>query len=181
MNTLIVSLFGGPGSGKSAFAHGLMYELKVMGVDCELASEYAKDIFYEESPKKLDNQIYVFGKQLHRLKRIVGKVSVIITDAPLLHSIHYDSRKRETFRKLVLEEHNSFINLNIFINRVHPYNQNGRFQDEAGAGTISTSIEQILLDNNIPYLELDATRENLQVAAAETMEKINFVNSQLTL
>jgi len=162
MDTVIVNLFGGPGAGKSAFAHGLMYELKVAGINCELASEYAKDIFYEESPKKLNNQIYVFGKQLQRLKRTVGKVDVIVTDAPLLHSIHYDTSGSPFFKHLILEEHNRFNNLNIFLTRKHGYNPNGRFQDEAGAANISSSIEIMLIENSVMVQRYDATRENLK-------------------
>lgn len=173
MKTLIVNLFGGPGAGKSAFAHGLMYELKVLGIDCELASEYAKDIYYEESPKKLDNQVYVFGKQLHRLRRINGKVNVIVTDAPLLHSIHYDANKSEAFKNLILEEHFKFTNLNIFLTRRHDYNQNGRFQDEAGATQISNSIEKILTDNAFDLHYFDATRENLKVIADVIVQKMS--------
>ena len=115
METVVINLIGGPGAGKSTFAHGLMYELKVSGIECEFAAEYAKDVFFEENPKKLDNQIYIFGKQLQRLKRLEGKVDIIVTDAPLLHSIYYDAKNRKTFRSLVLEEFNSFKNLNILL------------------------------------------------------------------
>ncbi len=175
-STLIVSIFGGPGAGKSSFAHGLMYELKVTGINCELSSEYAKDIFYEESPTKLDNQIYVFGKQLHRIKRILGKVDVIVTDAPLLHSIHYDSSNSIHFKELVLEEHNKLNNFNIWLERKHDYNPNGRFQDETGAQEISNSIERILTKNNIELYYYDATRENLRIVSEKIIEKIKALS-----
>lgn len=172
MNTIVVNLFGGPGAGKSAFAHGLMYELKVFGINCELASEYAKDIFYEESPTKLDNQIYVFGKQLHRLKRIFGKVDVIVTDAPLLHSIYYDTTKSSFFKNLILEEHRKFNNINIFITRKHGYNPNGRFQDEISATNISVDIENILFENKIFLHKYDSTRESLSAVSLMVIEEI---------
>ncbi len=171
-STLIVNLFGGPSAGKSFFAHGLMSYLKESSIDCEMASEYAKDIFYEESPTKLDNQIYVFGKQLHRIKRILGKVDVIVTDAPLLHSIHYDTSKSATFKELVLEEHNKLNNLNVWLERKHPYNPNGRFQDESGAREISNSIEKILSKNNIDLCYYDSSRENILVVFDLIKEKI---------
>ena len=42
-DTLIINLIGGPGSGKSTTAAGLFYKLKQMGIDCEMALEFAKD------------------------------------------------------------------------------------------------------------------------------------------
>lgn len=175
-NTLVVSIFGGPGAGKSSFAHGLMYELKISNINCELSSEYAKDIFYEESPTKLNNQIYVFGKQLHRIKRILGKVDVIVTDAPLLHSIHYDSSNSGYFKELILEEHHKLNNFNIWLVRKHDYNPNGRFQDETGAKEISNSIQSMLAKNNIELYYCDANRENLKVICDEIIKRIKILS-----
>ncbi len=171
--TLIVNIFGGPGAGKSSFAHGLMYELKISGIDCELASEYAKDIFYEESPIKLDNQIYVFGKQLHRIKRILGKVDVIVTDAPLLHSIHYDTSNSETFQKLVLEEHKKLNNFNIWLIRKHKYNHNGRFQTEDVAEEISKSIYSTLLKYEPELYTFESRHAHILTSSDLICEKIN--------
>lgn len=173
--TLLVNIFGAPGAGKSSFAHGLVYKLKCAAIDCELASEYAKDIFYEESPKKLSNQIYIFGKQLHRITRILGKVKILVTDAPLLHSIHYDARKSDVFKQLVLEEHRALNNLNIFLTRKHAYIQNGRFQNEEGSLVIHNSIQSILEGNDIIYHEIDATADGLDKIFDLTNEYYNLL------
>jgi adenylate kinase family enzyme len=69
MKTLVVNLFAGPGSGKSTFCASVFAKLKILGIDSEMSLEYAKDIVWEESYQKLDHQIYIFGKQLHRLQR----------------------------------------------------------------------------------------------------------------
>ena len=42
-HTIVVNLIGGPGSGKSTTAAGLFYNLKKLGINCEMALEYAKD------------------------------------------------------------------------------------------------------------------------------------------
>lgn len=46
--TIAVNLFGGPGSGKSTQALGVTYKLKVNGINCEYASEHAKDLVWRE-------------------------------------------------------------------------------------------------------------------------------------
>ena len=69
MSALVVNLFGGPGCGKSTVAALLFGKLKQHGVNCEMALEYAKDKVWEESFKTLEDQIYIFGKQLHKIWR----------------------------------------------------------------------------------------------------------------
>lgn len=152
--TLVINLIGGPGSGKSTCASGIFYQLKKLGINCELALEFAKDKVWEESIKILDDQLYVFGKQYHKLFRLNGKVDVIITDSPLLISILYNKTPSEYFDKLVVEQYHTFNNVLFFINRAENYQTEGRLQTKEESEGLDNIIKEILQDNNIPYDEI---------------------------
>lgn len=152
--TLVINLIGGPGSGKSTCASGIFYQLKKLGINCELALEFAKDKVWEESIKILDDQLYVFGKQYHKLFRLNGKVDVIITDSPLIISILYNKTPSEYFDKLVVEQYHTFNNLLFFINRAENYQTEGRLQTKEESEGLDSIIKEILQDNNILYDEI---------------------------
>ena len=153
--TTVINLFAGPGAGKSSFCATLFASLKWMGVNCEMALEYAKDMVWQNSMDVLDNQLYVFGKQQNRLFRLRGKVDVVITDSPLINSIIYDSGKnqatRDAFVQLVLAEYGGYDNLNFFICRQKKYNPAGRIQTEEEARQLDVKIRDVLLHNDILY------------------------------
>ena len=148
---IVVNLFAGPGSGKSTTCAGVFAKLKLAGVNCEMALEYAKDKVWEESNKVLDDQIYVFGKQLHRIFRLKDKVDVVITDSPILLSIIYDKTGNKYFSDLVLNQFNNFNNRNYFIERTTVYNPKGRLQTEDEAKEIDKVLLDLLKDCNIEY------------------------------
>lgn len=167
MNTKVVNLFAGPGAGKSTTAAGIFYYMKKEGVSCELAPEYAKDLVWEESIKKLDNQIYVFGKQLQRMARLVGKVEYIIADSPIILSWIYEQLRRdrnfidgtETLGKLIYEEFSFMKNINIFLNRRPGYQQDGRLQNLDEAKDIDDRIKNYLSRNHIKTYFVDVSDE----------------------
>lgn len=160
-DTLVVNLFAGPGSGKSTFMSGIFSELKSRGYNCEMAPEYAKEKVWENSLDILSNQLYVFGKQHQTIFRLLGKVSVIITDSPLFLSLYYGNDCSKSFKDLVLEEHNLFNSINIFINRVKKYNHSGRLQSEDEAKNIDSSLKDLLNKNNILYYQITGEKKNI--------------------
>jgi hypothetical protein len=160
--TLVVNFFSGPGVGKSTMAAGVFYELKMAGIECELALEYAKDKVWEQSYAVLDNQLYITSKQYHRLKILNRKVQVIITDSPLLLGLYYGKKDREEFKNLVISLHNEFESLNIFLERIYDYNLNGRIQTEEEAKEIDNEITSIT-DKYIGDIEkIQPTRESVK-------------------
>ena len=149
MKTLVINLFGGPGSGKSTGAAYIFSQLKTKGFDCELVTEFAKDKVWEDNKEVFKNQFYITGKQSFKISRCNGKVNIIITDSPiLLGAIYEDSKK---FKAAVLEEFNKYRNLNFFIIRQKEYNPNGRNQTEEEAKLIDEKILNYLNENKVNY------------------------------
>lgn len=160
--TLVVNLLGGPGANKSTAAAGIFNALKYDGVNCELAAEFAKDLTWEERQETLKDQIYVFGKQYHRIFRLLNKVDVIITDSPILLTPIYDSKNRELLKQLVLTEHDSWWTYNVFLKRSKKYNPKGRNQTEDEAKQIDRVVLDFLTENNLPFEVFDGDKTGEQ-------------------
>ena len=177
-NTLLVNLYSGPGAGKTSICAGVFSKLKSLDIDCEMALEYCKELIWDESFKKLGNQIYIFGKQHDRLHRLQGKVEVVITDSPILLSIIYDrltvNPTHHIFRDLVLSEYRKFYNLDFFVQRRDYFQQNGRMQNFDQAKVIDDSIHELLTENNVSYIVADATNPVDDICT----HIINYLNYQ---
>jgi hypothetical protein len=180
-NTVIVNLFAGPGSGKSTMASGIFSELKWEEIECEILLEYAKSLTWEESFKKLDDQIYIFGKQLHGFNILRGKVDVVVTDSPLMLSIIYGQHAgmSEIFAKLVSEEHQKMNSLNYFIERKKKYNPNGRRQNLKEAQAIDRQIKGTLKKYKIPYKVLPGERASIDVIVQDIIKHITPVKKKI--
>lgn len=156
-DTLVVNLYGGPGCGKSTMAADIFRSLKWSGVECELALEYAKDLVWESRTKTFNNQIYIFGKQHHRIFRLLGQVDVIITDSPILLTPIYDQEKRKYLKKLAIEEYWKNSNANFLLKRKKKYNPKGRNHTENQSKEIDLEIKRFLIDNNISFEEVSGS------------------------
>lgn len=169
---LIVNLFAGPGSGKSTMAANLFSKLKQSNINCEVAWEYAKDLVWENRGDTFKNQIYIFGKQHSRIFRLVDKVSIIITDSPLLLTPIYDSEKRESLLELTLNEHNKLNNLNFFINRMKGFNPKGRIHSKKESLEIDDKIKLFLNKNKIQYSILDGNEKGANRIYIEILKEL---------
>jgi len=141
---------------------GVFHELKHRGINCEMVPEYAKEKVWEESFTVLNDQIYVFAKQLHGIRKLVGKVDVIVTDSPILLSLHYAKNETETFKKLVVETHHNLCrSLNFLLQREKAYEPSGRMQTEDEARNIDSILRNILVSSHVEYREVIPRRENI--------------------
>jgi len=170
--TIFVNLFGGPGTGKSTLCAGIFSQLKIKGVDCEMALEYVKDLVWEESFEKIKNQVYIFGKQQNRLFRLNGKVDVVITDSPLLNSIVYYNGHNPHFSDVVMFEFKKLNSANYYINRSFEYIENGRMQTLEGAQKVDRDYKVLLDTNTVPYTQLNAGIENLDRIVNDIMKML---------
>lgn len=145
---IVINLFAGPGCGKSTTAAMLFSKLKLMEINCELVNEYAKSLTWEKATHKLQNQIYVFSKQHHRMWRVKDDVDIIITDSPLLLSCIYGKDWDHYFKNLVFSEHSKYNNINVVLNRVKKYNKTGRNQTLDEAKLIDSQVKNLLLTHS---------------------------------
>lgn len=172
MSALIVNCFGGPGTGKSTVAAHVFAELKWLGINCELATEYAKEKVWEGSFNVLNNQRLVYGKQYHMVWRPSQQVEVVLTDSPLLLSAIYSKPEDSLFRALVIEDFKKFNNVNIFLVRKKAYVQAGRLQDEEQAIEKDNEIKEMLVDNGIEFITVTAVRENVMLIVQHILEQL---------
>lgn len=172
---VVINLTGAPGAGKSTGAAKLFYELKTLGINCELVSEFAKDKTWEHNATALNCQEYIFGKQSYRLKRCRNEVDVIITDSPLPLTIIYtqDEFIKKPLTDLVMAIYNSYDNINFFINRVKPYNPKGRNQTAEESDALSAEIKNLYQQLNIPYTEINGDEAGYEAAVAKIITILN--------
>jgi len=173
MKTIHVNLWAGPGTGKSTMAAGIFAALKWNKIDCELISEYAKQIVWEESYTKLNNQIYLFGKQYSKHYNLEGKVKVVITDSPIPMGCVYDAGRTKYLRELTLSEFEKFDNLNYFLLRRKEYNPNGRMQTLEEAIEKDSEIRKFMEDSGISYIEIPATEESVSAIVDDIKKRIS--------
>lgn len=172
---LVVNLFGAPGAGKSTGAAYIFSKLKMAGVNAELVTEFAKDKVWEESKSAFDNQAYIFGEQYFRISRLQNKVDIIITDSPILLSSFYanDNIPCKEFDELVAKVSESYNSLNVFIDRVRPYNPAGRFQNEAESDELSMAMQTFLDNHGVVCKHYDGCIEGYDALVYDILAAIN--------
>lgn len=157
---LVVNIFGGPHAGKTTAALDITAALKIQHIRAVYVSEYVQDVIYDEAFVVLQNQIKIFGEQLHKVQRLEGKVDVVICDSPLLLSIIYGADKNlpAIFDYLVLHMHNRFNNLNYFLHRPETpeHDMTGRIHNKEEAIEIDKEILGLFFTYQMKFRALNA-------------------------
>ena len=173
MKTIVVNLFGAPGSGKSTGAAHIFSRLKRSGVKAELVTEFAKDEVWEQNATALDNQEFIFGTQSLRQSRLNGKVDVIVTDSPLLLTMIYGHSPHQGYlNALALSVFNEYENMNYFVERCKPYENSGRLQTEVEAANLVYEICQMLTYNKVPFKNVDGTTDGYDDIFYEVLDVV---------
>ena len=172
--TLVVNLFGGPGSGKSTSASGVFNLLKLHGVNCELITEYAKELAWQGTLNNKRHEGYIFGKQAQRQQIPHGKTDVIITDSPLLLSIVYGKASNKHLEIYIISEFHRYDNLNFFIERDKLYNPKGRQQTEEEAKEIDSKVLYVLESNGISYEMIKGDHNTANIISHKVLDSLNI-------
>ena len=164
MNTeIVVNVFGGPGVGKSTLSAQLYAYLKTEHRDVEYVNEFAKELVYENNLDALEDQVYIFGTQLHRLRGAVQHNQIVICDSPLLLSAIYNSDTSPHLIDLVLDMHRQFNNINIFLKRsTYPYSMKGRVHSLTQSISIDNQILHFFKEHSIHHTVFDPSIETYQ-------------------
>lgn len=166
--TLVVNLYGGPGTGKSTTAAAVFAGLKLEEYECELITEYAKRLVWMNDCTSLSDQIHVFGEQQRMFNVLSDQIDVIITDSPILLSIVYGENLRSPDQRialdaLILSTYETFDNMDIFLERHKKY---------VTAGRLETSYEAIVKDRVIGDMLTANHIWHQRIAAVPGVDKV---------
>ncbi len=162
--TIIVNLYGGPGTGKSTNAARIFATLKDFGLDVEYVPEYIKNWVWENRKISQLDQYYFFGNQVRSELKLMGRVDFIVTDSPVALAGFYANlagteSQKKAFPIMVMGyladiEAMGHCNTHYFLKRVKPFNPNGRIHTERESIEIDSYQKTYLKDIvSIPYEE----------------------------
>ena len=178
----IISLYGGPGTGKSTSAAHLFALLKMEGVNAELVQEYVKQWAWEKrTPVKYD-QFYFFGHQSRREYSLFNAVDVLVTDSPVsivaYYAHAYGSPEQDNlFQKMAklyfeMAQAEGHKHIHIWLSRVKPFDPKGRFHTEEQAKEVDIDMRNYL--TKMLGLEL----HNFEGSAEGVLMIFNFLRSE---
>lgn len=154
----IISVIGAPHSGKSTLAAQIFTELKLKHFNCELVTEVARELVYQDKFSILENnQLLVSGLQFEKFRELKGKINIIITDTSLIFGAIYDTETPH-LEDVLLYFYNKFDTINLFLTRPKniTFRTEGRVEKSWEEVEIIEQSILVFLDKyKIPYIEID--------------------------
>lgn len=123
----------------------------------EYVPEYAKELVWDGRQDLLDgsreSQSALVKEQVRRIERLIGKVSVIVTDSPILLGLIYQKESYQDLEQYAFEKYSAMNNFNLFIKRGNEpaYEQAGRIHTEEQSVSLDEKICSFLAKHNIYY------------------------------
>lgn len=174
---IVIDIYGSPSSGKSTLAAYVFAKLKMMGIRCELVTEFAKDLVWDERPKALQNQAFVFGNQFYRLSRLEHEVDVAVVDSPLMLNILYNTCPKlgGSFTSMVVDVSKSYDTLSYWLPVVNKslYEETGRIHTIDESEKLSNDMLHMLDFYGIKYKKLDHSEASMNGVVDDVVKKVN--------
>ncbi len=149
----MVSIHGGPGSGKSRLAARLFSALRDHGLRAALIleREIKRRACLGAALSGVADQVAIFSDQLRDEEFWLGHADCVVTDSPLLTSVAYAWRDAHPLwpelvsvaRKVAA----SRLGVDFFLDRSFPYENWGRFEDEHQAVRFDDLLYSFLTEN----------------------------------
>ena len=173
-----LNIWGGPGVGKSTIAADVFSRLKKKSYSVELVNEYIKAWAYEKRQLASFDQVYIFAKQQRLEDRVLrAGVKLLVTDSPLLmqcvYAKKYDFVGWQELLSIGKKFNAIYPSVNFLLNRKHgTYQTEGRWQNEQEAIELDKEIELFMVENEIPFEQIDNDAEQIANRVQELV-KVN--------
>lgn len=177
--SLIINIYGGPGSGKSTCAAYIFSQLKMHNVNVELITEQTKVEAYKQNTEFFENQFYIDGCASYQIKQLFGNVDVIITDSPLrMNYLYALEHNKPKLAEAILEDLEQYKNCteNFFIKRPDNFQQEGRVHSEEESKKIDKSIKNMLNKQHINFIEIENTE--LDEVVKKLLNSVSLLKKQ---
>jgi nicotinamide riboside kinase len=175
-----INFFGGAGCGKSTISAFVFYELKIRGYNVEHVTEYIKTWAHQGRFPKSFDQLYIFGKQMHKEDQVLHHVDRIVTDCPLLMCCVYAKKYEFDGWQELLSLSNKYDlkypPLNIFLSRTVPYQSSGRFHTLEESMEFDRLIKDMLDEYGGNYHTIDPTDKTSVIDLIESEFSLEGTN-----
>jgi len=166
MMTRVINFFAGPSAGKTTNALGLASYLKTRRKDILYIPEFAMQAVVQGRLQTLEDQLYILGKQAHKLYDAKDHFEYVVTDAPLFLMLYYmkdankkfvdGTRWKETLADLVIQTFDQYDNYTYFVDRGdREFRQMGRIHNFQQSVQIDGELRKIASTNGIPYTQIN--------------------------
>ena len=157
----VINFFGSSGVGKSTHSLRLATYFKETRQRVEYVPEYPKYLVYSQHNRMLMDQFKIFAEQRHYIDILRDHaVNYAVVDSPLLLGLLYGEKYgtvNEDFAKVIVNEFNTFDNVNFFVTRTVPFDEVGRVESMEESDEDSNLLRELLNIHNINYVEINTT------------------------